>query len=341
MDVLILGGTEFLGPHTVAALRARGHRATVFHRGRTPFAFGDDGVAEILGDRTSADVDALAARRWDAVIDTSTFQPDVVRRSTSALRDAASRYLFVSTVNVYADISTVGLTEDAPLRPPPSAETTDAVERYGAGKAACEAIVSEAFGERATIVRPGLIVGPYDPTDRFTYWAERLRRGGEILAPGRPERPVQFVDARDLADWFVRLLEDERGGAFHATGREMAMSAVLRAGLEAIAPASPAELIWIGEAELLASGVAPWTDLPLWLPETPELAGFLRIDIGRAVAAGLTLRDPRETFIAIASWLQSLPPDRERKAGLDPARERELLDTHHRANALAAEPDSR
>jgi len=331
MDVLILGGTAFLGPHTVAALRARGHRATVFHRGRTPFAFHDEGVTEILGDRTTDDVAALGARRWDAVVDTSTFEPDVVRRSAAALRASAGRYLFVSTVNVYADLQPAGLTESAPLRPPPAPDPTDEIERYGGGKAACEAIVAETFGERAAIVRPGLIVGPYDPTDRFTYWVERVRRAGEILAPGRPERPVQFIDARDLAAWFVRLLEDDRGGAFHATGPEIAMRDVLSEGLAAVSPQSPPSLTWIGDAELLAAAVAPWTELPLWIPETPELAGFLRLDVGRAVAAGLTFRPTRDTFAATAAWLDTLPPGRVRKAGLDEARERELLAAHRAA----------
>ncbi len=177
------------------------------------------------------------------------------------------------------------------------------------------------------MVRPGLIAGPYDPTDRFTYWAERLARGGDVLAPGRPERPVQVIDARDLARWFLRLGRDDRGGTFQAVGPlgGTTMGELLEAGIAALDPAQPVRLRWVSEEVLLAGGAGPWMELPLWLPDEAQYAGFLRLDPARAQAAGLTTRPLGETFRATAAWAATLPPERERGAGLAPERERELL----------------
>jgi 2'-hydroxyisoflavone reductase len=326
VKLLVLGGTRFLGRHVVETAAAEGHAVTLFHRGETRCPL-PPGVEERLGDRTSADVERLGAEPWDLVVDTSGMDPETVERSARALA-GARRYLFVSTVSVYADVSRPGLSEDAPLAGlPAEGGEADPAQRYGALKAAAEAVVRERFGARATVVRPGLIAGPYDPTGRFTYWAERLVRGGEVLAPGRPERPVQLIDARDLAAWFLRLGRAERGGTFHAAGPlgGTTMGELLEAGTAALDPAEPVRLRWVGDEVLLGAGAGPWMELPLWLPDQPEYAGFLRLDPSRARAAGLTTRPVGETFRATAAWAASLPPERERGAGLSPERERELL----------------
>ena len=327
MKILVLGGTRFLGRHAVETAAAEGHAVTLFHRGETRCPL-PPGVEERLGDRTTAAVERLGAEPWDLVIDTSGMDPETVERSARAL-SGARRYLFVSTVSVYADVSRPGLAEDdAPLAEP-AAEggEADPAQRYGALKAAAEAVLRARLGERATVVRPGLIAGPYDPTGRFTYWAERLARGGEVLAPGRPERPVQVIDARDLARWFLRLGRDDRAGTFHAAGPlgGTTMGELLEAGSAALAPAEPVRLRWVGDEALLGAGAGPWMELPLWLPDQPEYAGFLRLDLSRARAAGLTTRPLGETFRDTAAWAASLPPERERGAGLSPERERELL----------------
>jgi len=328
VDVLILGGTAFLGRHVVEAASTR-HRVTIFHRGTTTCPL-PRGVEEIVGDRTT-DLERLAGRRWGAAIDTSGFDPDVVRRSASALAGRVERYVFSSTISVYADLSVPGLTEDAELNL--TVPENDEAARYGPLKALSELVVQHELRERATIVRPGLLVGRWDPTDRFTYWPQRLLRGGEVLAPGRPGRPVQFIDAGDLAKWIVHLIETDAAGVFHATGpaAPLTMGELLQRGAAALRAGAkePATFVWIPEPDLLAAHVQPWMDLPLWLPESGEVEGMLRVDNGRAVSAGLTFRSVEETFIDVGDWLATLPEQRERKAGLSPARERELLERWH------------
>ncbi|MGZ5063824.1 MAG: NAD-dependent epimerase/dehydratase family protein, partial [Usitatibacter sp.] len=213
MRILILGGTVFLGRALTDAALARGHRVTHFNRGRSSAP--DARVETVTGDRTQS-LEALAGREWDAVVDTSGYLPQVVGKSARALRDATRRYVFVSSISVYAG---PGFAEDAAVQPPPD-PLPDAMtmEAYGALKAACEGVVRESFGDRATLVRPGLIVGPHDPTDRFTWWPARVARGGRVAAPGRPSRTVQFIDVRDLARWMVELVQRGAAGTFNATG---------------------------------------------------------------------------------------------------------------------------
>ncbi|MBV8080441.1 MAG: NAD-dependent epimerase/dehydratase family protein [Actinobacteria bacterium] len=323
MRLLIVGGTKFLGPHVVDAALAAGHDVTILHRGSTRFAL-PPGVRELIGDRESSGLDELRALRPDAVVDTCGYRPERIRASVEALA-ATRRYVFVSSVSVYADLSHAGIVEDAALHDPRAADSSDAAIAYGAGKAGCELLLHELLGERATVVRPGLIAGPYDPTDRFTYWVERLARGGEILAPGTPQRPVQVVDVRDLAAFIVLLAERDIAGTFNVTGRQIAMGDLLEAGSAAVVPHAPRRLRWIDDATLLARGAGPWMELPLWLGDDPRFSGMLQIDIGRALAAGLRLRDIRETFAATAAWVATLPAERERLAGLAPVKERELL----------------
>jgi len=322
MRILILGGTVFLGRALTDAALERHHHVTHLNRGMS--APPDARVRTIATDRTSpALATALAAQRWDTVIDTSGYLPQVVALSARAL-SASGRYLFVSSISVYGG---EGYAEDAPVQAPP-APLPDAwtSETYGALKAACEAEVRAAFGSRALVVRPGLIVGPHDPTDRFTYWPVRLARGGRVAAPGRPQRTVQFIDVRDLADWMVAALEQGLGGTYNATGPARPVS--MQALLEACRAASRAEseLVWLDEAFLAAQGVAPWKDLPLWLPESdPKLAGMMDAPIERALNAGLAFGPLAETVADTLRWATTLRPERPWKAGLDADRERELL----------------
>jgi nucleoside-diphosphate-sugar epimerase len=328
MDVLVLGGTRFVGRHLVGAALARGHRVTLFNRGETdPDAFPE--AERIRGDRARGeDLEALRGRRWDAVLDTSGYVPRDVRASAEALAGAGGHYVFVSTGSVYADLSAERTNEDAPLHPPDWESTDHEGDRYGPMKVACELAVREAFPERALVVRPGLVVGPQDHTDRFPYWVRRIRAGGRVLAPGDPARPVQVIDARDLGDWLVRMAEDGRTGTFNAVGpgRRLTMGKMLET-IRA-ATGSDARFTWVPEAFLLEQGVTPWSDLPLWLPE--EKAGLLRVDNRRALRAGLRLRPLAETVRDLAAWAGTEHPP-GKTAGISREREAEILRAWHAA----------
>ena len=324
MRILLLGGTVFLGRAVTDAALAAGHRVTHFNRGQASGA--DPRVETLRGDRAepSALDRAFAGRTWDAVIDTSGYLPQVVRRCVERLRASSPRYLFVSSISVYTgpEYGEDGAVA-APPDPLPEAMTPD---HYGALKAMCEAVVREAYGARAIVVRPGLIAGPHDPTDRFTYWPVRIARGGRVLAPGRPQRPVQFIDVRDLAEWLVKLAVRGEGGTFNATGPAQATTMrELLAACRDVA-ANDATLEWADDAFLLAHEVAPWTGLPLWVPESDAShAGFLEVPIGRARLAGLALRPMAETIRDTLAWHRKRPDNVAPKAGLAAAREAELL----------------
>jgi 2'-hydroxyisoflavone reductase len=322
VKVLLLGGGIFLGRHLIDALLERGHDVTTFTRGRRDIHRPND-VARMVGDR-DGDLDAVERVSWDAVIDTCGYVPRVVRRSVEHLRDAG-RYAFISTVSVYDDALTEPH-EDHDVKPlvDVATETVDA-ETYGPLKAACEAAVREGFDGRALVVRPGLIVGPYDPSDRFTYWVERGARGGTLLAPAPKDAFVQFVDARDLAAFTVRALEDERSGTVNVTGqqRTTTMGDVVDA-VTAVGDGG-AEVCWVDDAFLLRNEVEPWMGLPLWLPASLGLEGFSNTSVRRALDWGLTLRPLRETVADTLAWVRQLPVERERKAGLTAQREAELI----------------
>ena len=304
----MIGGTAFLGRATVEEALARGHELTLFNRGRTnPELFPE--AEHLHGDRAE-DLSALEGRTWDAVVDTSGYTPGVVRASAELLR-GSGRYVFVSSVSVYADVST-GPTEEtavAELGDMPDDELLPDYSNYGALKALCEAEVGRVFGDRALIVRPGLIVGPHDPTGRFTYWARRLERGGEILAPGPPERKAQFVDVRDLGRWLVEAVERGLSGVYNATNEGVSWGELL----------AGAEVTWVTDEFLLEQGVGEWMELPLWIG-SPDYAGMHETDVGRAVAAGLRFRPLGETLAGAAT-----APATD-SAGLKPEREAELLE---------------
>lgn len=307
MRILVLGGTKFLGRAFSEAALERGHSLTLFNRGETnPELFPE--AEHLHGDR-SRDLSVLEGRTWDAVVDTSGYTPAAVRATAETLR-ASGRYVFVSSVSVYADFST-GPTEESPLAEigeMPLEEVSADFSNYGALKALCEAEVEQVFGERALIVRPGLIVGPHDPTGRFTYWAHRLARGGEIVAPGSPERTSQFVDVRDLGEWILAAVEGGLSGTFNATNEGVSWGELL----------GEAQVTWVSDDFLREHGVGPWMELPLWLPDA-EWAGMHGADVRRAVAAGLRFRPLSETIRGAAD-----APAVD-GVGLTPEREAELL----------------
>ena len=308
MRILVLGGTKFLGRAFVEAALARGHELTLFNRGETNAGLFPE-VEKLRGDR-SGDLSALAGRVFDAILDPSGYVPAVVRASAELLRDSG-HYIFVSSGSVYADFS-VGPDEESPIAELGDASADELAtdfSNYGALKALCEQAVQDVFGERSLIVRPGLIVGPHDPTGRFTYWAHRLERGGEILAPGPPERRAQFVDVRDLAGWMVDCVERRVMGVFNAINEGVAWGELL----------ADADVVWVSDKHLAAHEVGEWMELPLWIGD-PAAAGMHRTDVSRAVYAGLRVRPLAETIAGAAG-----APLVE-GVGLTLEREAELLD---------------
>jgi 2'-hydroxyisoflavone reductase len=321
MRLLVLGGTKFLGRAAVESALARGHEVTLFNRGETnPELFPE--AEKLRGDRTQ-DLDVLRGRDWDAVFDTAGYIPAVVRASAEALADATQYYLFVSSVSAYAD---QGRRNDetsplAELGGDPDDRLTDDFSNYGALKALCERAVQDVYGERAAVVRPGLIVGAHDPTGRFTYWPHRVARGGEVVAPGPPERQVQFVDVRDLGDWFVELAERRTGGAYNATHPGLSFEQLLETCRQA--SGSDATFTWVPDSLLVEHEVGEWMELPLWLHD-PANVGTLDADVSLVVEAGLTFRPLTETVRDALELAQTVDG-----VGLTPEREAELLAAAH------------
>ena len=306
MKLLVLGGTKFLGRHTVDAALAAGHEVTIFTRGQTNADLYPD-VERLTGDR-DGDLGALEGRAWDGVVDTSGYVPRVLRQSAELLRDAVGRYVFVSSISVYADFSQP-LDESSPVAELEDPATEEITEHYGALKAACETVVGEIYGDRGASVRAGLLVGPYDPTDRFTYWPRRLAAGGDVLGPGDPDAPVQFVDARDLGAWLVQLALAGPGGVFNATGPAERLTFRELLDRAAAALGSDASVIWVDEQRVLDTGIEGWTELPLWLPGD-EYAGMAQADTHRAREAGLALRPLEQTVVDTLAWDRTVEGDR-------------------------------
>lgn len=323
MRILILGGTVFLGRALVDAARAAGHTVTLFNRGKSnPELYTD--VEKIHGDRAT-DLDRLAGQAWDAAIDTSGYVPRIVAAAARALAPAVGHYTFISSISVYRDLSVPGIDEDSPVGElaDPAVEEVNS-ETYGPLKALCEAAVEAALPGRALIIRPGLIVGPHDPTDRFSYWLHRVAQGGEVLAPGAPDSPVQFIDVRDLAEWTIRMVEQAATGTYNATSAPGMFELSELLAVSRLVSGSNATFTWLPENFLLAHGVTPWSELPLWVP-APESRGFSAVKVERALTAGLTFRSLGETVTDTLTWLATRPADHTWRAGISRERERELL----------------
>jgi 2'-hydroxyisoflavone reductase len=316
VKLLLLGGPKFLGRALIDAALERGHKVTLFNRGRTGADHYPE-VERITGDRDGG-LDGLRGRSWDAVVDTSGYVPRVVGASAALLADAVDHYVFVSSIAVYASFAEI-VDETASLAELSEPASEDIERDYGALKALCEQAVEAALPGRVTAVRAGLIVGPHDPTGRFTYWPHRIARSGDVLVPGPAWRPVQLVDVRDLASWIVIAAEQKLSGAFNATG-PTTMGAVVDACKRVTG--STARAVEVDDAFLVAQGVGEWMELPLWVdPRNDAWRRFLEVDVSRAVAAGLAFRPLEDTVAATldaATLVDSV--------GLTPERERELLD---------------
>jgi 2'-hydroxyisoflavone reductase len=325
MKLLVLGGTAFLGRHLVEAALGRGDEVTLFNRGRTNAHLFPD-VERVTGDRDGG-LEPLRGRRWDAVVDTSGYVPRVVRQSAELLGDCGV-YAFVSSGSVYP-LQAPDRSEDAPVDRMEDPANEEVMAHYGPLKALCEEVVGDVFGDRGLIVRSGLIVGPFDPTGRFTYWAVRLGRDGEVLGPGDPDRHVQFIDARDQADWILDMAAAGRGGTFNVAGPARPLS------FGDLASRASGPVTWVSDQFLLDAGVQPYTEMPLW---TPASVGRLNMPIDRALAAGLRHRPVDETIRDTRAWAESRDGSAgqvdaggrvRRPTAITPDREAELLEQWH------------
>ena len=325
MKILILGGTQFVGRHLAHAALERGHELTLFNRGRTGAGLFPD-AEHLTGDRDGAGLEVLRGRTWDAVLDTCGYVPRIVRQSAELLAGSVRRYVFISTISVYADFKTPHQDENAPLGILQDTLTEEVTgETYGPLKVECERAVEAAFPGRALMVRPGFIVGPYDPTDRFTYWPRRVAAGGEVLAPGTPEQPIQVIDARDLAEWTLQMVEREETGAYNATGPDYGLT--LGTVLETCrtVSGSDARLHWVPDAFLKENDADSTRLLPFYIPASSGMDGLMTANIAKAAAQGLTFRPLAETVKDTLAWDKTRPADVPLKVGMSSEQERELL----------------
>jgi len=340
MKILIIGGTRFLGRHLVTAALDRNHDVTLFNRGNYPSL---PDTRQIIGDRDH-DLSKLQGEDWDDVIDTCGILPQSVQSSAKALSSTVGLYVFISSISAYSDLSARDTRENAPLKTLTNEQLDEANQihtsnstnygsLYGGLKALCEQTLLDVMSDRSLIIRPGLIVGPYDYTDRFTYWVVRVAHGGEVLAPGRPARPVQFIDARDLSEWIIRVVEINTAGVYNANGfpGSVTMEEILTECK--IVTKSDANFTWASESFLIEENVTAWSKMPLWLPEenAPQLNGFMFVNCDKAINTGLTLRQLNDTVAAIYSWRKHAPSDEPMSAGLDKDSEDRLLQKWHEA----------
>lgn len=323
MKLLIIGGTIFLGRHLVESALKGGHQVTLFNRGQhAPELF--PRVEKIHSDRDGG-LEALGNRQWEAVIDTCGYLPRLVRASTEYLADKVEHYTFISTISVYAEPLKPGTDENAPVGQLADATNENITgETYGPLKALCEQAVQQALPTRSLIIRPGLIVGPYDPSDRFTYWPTRLARGGEVLAPSGSERQTQIIDVRDLAGWTLGMVERKATGTYNATGPEEPLTLGRLLDTCRQVSGSAASFTWVSDAFLQENGVISYTELPLWLPL--EEAAWEMVSIHKALDAGLTFRPLEQTVRDTLEWDRTRPADAPRRNGLVAEREANLLD---------------
>ena len=339
LDLLILGGTGFTGPFQVRYALARGHRVTIFNRGSRSLDWPGP-VEELVGDRNESDLSALVGRKWDVCIDNPTTLPFWVRDAGRVLQGNVGHYVFTSTLSVYASDSESGADETAPLMEyggdDAMAETMASLRAnmgrlYGPLKAESEREVARWFPDAHTLIRPTLIVGPRDGTDRFTYWPVRMARGGEVLAPGDGDDPVQIIDARDVAEWTIRMAEAQAGGAYNALGPDYRMTfAAMLHGIRAVTGVA-AELTWASADFLAEQSIQPWSDMPVYVPSGADYAGFATRSNVKAIEAGLTFRPFADTVEATMNWFREQPAERRAslRAGLTPEREAEALRAWH------------
>lgn len=339
MNVLIIGGTRFVGRHIVDVLLERGHRVTLFNRGiSNASAFAQ--VEQVHGDRVR-DLHRLDGRTWDAVVDACGYTPDAVEQSARYFAERTGRYVFISTISVYDfNAAAACIDEDSPLAVLPAGADRSSVtpESYGPLKTLCETVVRSTYRHRASIVRPGLVAGPHDPTDRFTYWPVRVDAGGTVLAPETPQHPVQYIDARDLAHFTLRLLEAADGGTYNAVTPPGAVTfgELFEACRRAAASGTSEQ--WVDGGFLQEHGVQPWSDLPMWVPAGPEFSGHLSVSGARALVHGLEPRPVADTVRDTLAWARAAGKRAGAlKAGLSPEREAQLLQEYQRRLTAAVE----
>lgn len=336
LRILILGGTGFIGPYQVKYALERGHKITLFNRGKTNADLFPE-IPRLIGDRNLPDGHkALSSGEWDVVIDNPTANPKWVRGAGEALKGRTKHYIFVSTISVFSDNSKP-VDENGPLNTPSDIEAPFDATKYGNNKVRSEQEAVTQFGKNVTIVRPGLIVGPGDLSDRFSYWPVRIDKGGEILAPGTPDDPTQYVDAQDLSSWIVRLAENRTMGTFNATGPKTPTTiAEMLYGIKAVTT-SDAKFTWVPADFLAEKEVRAWSEMPVWVPPTGRTYGFMRVNCQKAYAAGLTFRPLADTAKDTLMWYHSRPAAEQEKAraGLAPEKEKAVLAAWH-AKQLAA-----
>ena len=337
LKILILGGTGFIGPYQVRYAVARGHKVTVYNRGRRQAGL-PESVEQLQGDRMTGDLASLKGKKWDVVIDNPTTLPFWVRDAGQVLKGNTDHYVFISTISTYAHYRKAGMDETYELAAYTGAEDPMSIKQsagnlYGPLKVLSEKECEKWFPGKTTIVRPGLIVGPNDPTDRFSYWPVRIDRGGEVLCPGTGQDPDQVIDARDLSEWVIRLCEDHIIGTFNATGPRAPLTVgEMLAGCRAASSGSnDVKLTWVDTTFLAEQKVRGWSDMPTWQAPRDDNAGWGRVSIERAVAQGLTFRPLAVTARDTIDWFKTLPAERQGKmlAGLTPEREKELLAKWH------------
>jgi 2'-hydroxyisoflavone reductase len=326
MRILVIGGTRFLGRHLVEAALARNYEVTLFNRGKSnPDLFPQ--LETILGDR-ELDVEKLqqADRNWDTVIDVAGYLPRVVRLSAQVLKEYVGRYVYISSISVYSNFGKAGIAEGDPVGRIDDEATEEITEEtYGPLKALCERAVQDIYGERALIIRPGLIVGPHDPTDRFTYWPMRVARGGEVLAPQNREAPIQIIDVRDLSDFIMKLIAENAYGVYNATGPDYELTIGKLLDVSKQLTDSNANIHWASVDFLNKHKVQAWSDMPTWIPDDEEGVGFSRVDVSKAIAAGLKFRSLEQTVHDTLAWAQKRPASHEWRAGLTAEREADVL----------------
>lgn len=324
MDILIIGGTQFVGRALSEAVLANGHNLTLFHRGKTNSDLFPE-AEHILGDR-DGDLEKLGDQKWDTVIDTCGYVPRLVKDAAEYLADKVEQYVFISTISVFAESAQHHRDENAELAQFPESVDPNAEEitgeTYGPLKVACEQIAEEIMPKRVLTIRPGLIVGPHDHTGRFTYWPVRVRDGGDILAPGTSDLPTQMIDVRDLAEWTVRMVEAKQMGIYNATGpaTTLTVGEMLQTCHEV--SGSDGNFVWVEDQFLMENEVAPTRDLPQWVPA--EMSSIFTISVQKAVDAGLTFRPLADTVRDTLAWVDG-DESRLKTTGLTPEREQELL----------------